>query len=356
MTRMSPGPGAMIKRTLEISQQPVHVSVRHQQLVLTPKANGSHAGIGPGRHDAKEAEPKSRRDPLAIIPCEDIGVLLVDQPAVTYSHAALTTLLDHEAAVILCGRDHLPAGLLLPIGEHSQVVWRIADQLAVSRPARKRLWQLIVKAKISAQAANLRPLSQTRTKLLALARNVRSGDPDNVEAQAARTYWAAWRQALAADLQEPAAAAQCAAFRRDPDGPSPNNLLNYGYAVMRAAVARAIVAAGLLPAIGIQHHSRSNAFCLADDLVEPLRPMVDHEVGVLMRAGNSDLSPDAKRGLLELLAAEVCTGDQCGPLMVGLHRYVASFVNGLHGKTPALEIPVSVRGEDVDAAEPLPET
>ncbi len=342
----------MIKRTIEISRQSAHLAVRQKQLILMPKGeehatDDEHGGNGRHRRQKRET-----RRPLASIPCEDIGVLLVDHPAVTYSHAALTTLLENDAAVVLCGRDHLPVGLLLPIGEHSQVVWRIRDQLAATKPTLKRLWKQIVQAKIRAQAANLPPLSTSRSKLLALARSVRSGDPNNVEAQAARAYWSAWRNSLPSPG---APLPDAATFRRDPDGPSPNNLLNYGYAVMRAAVARAIVAAGLLPALGIKHSSRSNAFCLADDLVEPLRGMVDNVVRTLVRAGETELTSDAKRGLLELLAAEVCTGDQTGPLMVGLHRYAASFVRCLRGESQELDIPIAVREDDVNAAEPSPE-
>jgi len=346
----------MIKRTVEVSQQAVHLSVKQRQLLLLPKgaaANGD--GAASASRESNDARRRVTRAPLASIPCEDIGMLLVDQPAVTYTHAALTELLNHDAAVVLCGADHLPAGLLLPIGEHSQVVWRIRDQISAKRPVQKRIWQQIVRAKIRAQAANLPPLTQTRTKLLALARNVRSGDPQNTEAQAARAYWGAWRDTLADPDAPRVAQTAAASFRRNPDGPAPNNLLNYGYAVVRAAVARAIVAAGLLPAIGIQHSSRSNAFCLADDLVEPLRPSVDAIVADLVRAGVTDLSPEAKRPLLELLAAETRTGDSTGPLMVALHRYIASFHRCLTGTDRDLIVPVVGHGGDLfelDTAEP----
>lgn len=313
----------MIKRTIEISQRAAYLAVRNGQLLIHPRDGDRDALLGQ-------------------TPCEDVGVLLVDHPAVTYSHAALAALLEHDAAVVLCGRDHLPAGLLLPIGEHSQVVWRIRLQLAAKRPLRKRLWRQIVRAKVRAQALNLPSGSDTRSKLLALARNIRSGDPENIEAQAARAYWNAWRSALGGTDFQPANSS----FRRDPDGPPPNNLLNYGYAVLRAAVARAIVAAGLLPAIGIHHRHRANAFCLADDLVEPLRPMVDVRVADLVRGGETELSPDAKRGLLELLTVEVRAGDQTGPLMVALHRYAASFVKCLEGLSERLEIPMRAGEND----------
>ncbi|HUU95337.1 MAG TPA: type II CRISPR-associated endonuclease Cas1 [Phycisphaerae bacterium] len=296
----------MIKRTIEISSEPAHLTVKHDQLLLLPK-DDDHA-------------------PRATIPCEDIAVVLVEHAGTTFAHAALERLLHHGAVLVICGRDHLPAGMLLPIGEHTELVPRIHQQIAVSKPLRKQLWKQIVQAKIRAQAANLPPRSGAHSKLLALARGVRSGDPSNVEAQGARVYWQVW-------LDD-------AGFRRDPGGPAPNNMLNYGYAVMRAAVARAIVSAGLLPALGIQHSRRSNAFCLADDLVEPLRPLVDERVRELHGDGYSELIPEVKRALLELLTARVRTGDQTGPLMVGLHRYVASLVRCYEGAERRLVIPV----------------
>ncbi|HNQ22580.1 MAG TPA: type II CRISPR-associated endonuclease Cas1 [Phycisphaerae bacterium] len=296
----------MIKRTVEISQQAVHLAVKNGQLLLLPRGGET---------------------PLASIPCEDLGVLLVDQCGTTYTHQALLALLEHDAAVVLCGHNHLPAGLLLPMAEHSQVVWRLQDQLAAPKPLRKQLWRQLVQAKIRAQAGNLPDGTDARSGLLAFARQVRSGDPANVEARAAKLYWANWL------ADEP--------FHRDPDGTGLNSFLNYGYAVVRAGVARAIVSAGLLPTVGIHHCSRSNAFCLADDLVEPLRPLVDACVRGLRNEGASELNPEAKRGLLTVLTAEVRCGDQAGPLMVALHRMVASLVRCFEGSAKRLEIPVA---------------
>lgn len=307
----------MIKRTVEISQRAVHVTVKDRQLLLLPK-------------DAADL------DPLASIPCEDIGMLLIEHPGVTYSHAALTCLVEEGAAVVLCGRDHLPQGLLLPLAEHTETVWRVQDQISVAVPTRKRLWQQIVQAKIRAQAANLPVGSTTRSRLLGLARSVRSGDPENVEAQAARHYWAAW-------LSEISLPPADAPFRRDVDAGGVNALLNYGYAVIRAAVARALVSAGLVPVLGIHHSNRSNAFCLADDLVEPLRPLVDEAVREIVRSETAEINPRSKQALLAVLTREVCLGDATGPLLVGLHRYVASFVRCLRGESARLELPLAVK-------------
>ena len=328
----------MIKRTIEISQQSAHLAVRQGQLVLCPKKQTdtenkvtepvlATRGVRARLSEATQCH--------AAIPCEDIGVLVVDNPGVTYSHAALAALIEADAAVVLCGRNHLPAGLILPMSEHSEVVTRIKTQLSAKKPLLKRIWRQIIQAKVRAQAYNLLPNTSSRSKLLALARLVRSGDPENIEAQAAKTYWGAWRDQFSAHSNI------CGSeFRRDPDGPPPNNLLNYGYAILRAAVARAIVVAGLMPALGIHHRHRSNIFCLADDLVEPLRPLVDDRVAELVIQGETEMSQETKQGLLELLTLEVGIGQQTGPLMVALHRYVASLVKCYDGSAEKLEIPV----------------
>lgn len=292
----------MIKHTIEVSQEPAYLSVRLGQLVLK---NGERV--------------------LGSIPCEDVGVVVVDNPAASYSHAALAELARSDAVVVVCGRDHLPAAVLLPLADHSQITWRIADQVAVSRPRKKRLWQQLVRAKIRAQAANVPTDWPAHAKLLDLARQVRSGDPANVEAQAARVYWDNW-------LPE-------TDFRRDPDLGGLNAMLNYGYAVVRAAVARALIAAGLLPALGLFHSNRANAFCLADDLVEPLRPLVDDRARELFRQGYEELSQEAKARMLEILSDSARLGRRRGPLMVCLHRMAASLVRCYAGEAKRLEIP-----------------
>ncbi|MFQ5425290.1 MAG: type II CRISPR-associated endonuclease Cas1 [Phycisphaerae bacterium] len=311
----------MIKRTVEISQQPAYLCVKDDQLLVV----------------ARDEE----RTILARIPCEDIGVVLVEHPATTFSHAALTRLLYHGAVLVICGRDHLPAGMLLPVGQHTRIVPRIHLQIGLRKPVRKRLWKQIVQAKIRAQADNFPPASPAHARLLGLARTVRSGDPTNVEAQAARAYWAAYRDEL--DAPD---------FRRLADGSPPNNLLNYGYAVLRAAVARAVVAAGFVPALGLHHHNRSNAFCLADDLIEPLRPLVDDCVRDLCGAGTGELDTATKTTLLELLTATVCTGDQTGPLMVALHHMVASLVRCYEGTDRKLLIPIAESEPPASAGSP----
>jgi CRISPR-associated protein Cas1 len=331
----------VIKRTLEISREPAHLSVRNEQLVLTRDGQ-----------------------PVGQVPCEDIGIVLVDHPQTTYTHSALAKLAESDAAVVICGRDHLPAAILLPMVDHSQVVWRLDAQLGVSRPLRKQLWRQLVVAKIEAQARNVPADMPAHRKLLALAREVRSGDPTNIEAQAARVYWANWlwdddtqgegdsplfagssAKTTLAEIADRAPGARekgtVPGFRRDPDGTGLNSFLNYGYAVLRAAVARAIVGAGLLPSVGLHHRNRSNSFCLADDLIEPLRPLVDVRVREMHRQGYEELNQPAKAELLEILADRVRLADDVGPLMVQLHRYVASLVRCFAGEARELQIPVA---------------
>ena len=305
---------AVIKRTIEISREPAHLSVRNAQLVL--QRDGEVVGQAP---------------------CEDLGVVVVDHPQSTYSHHALVTLAEAGAAVVLCGRDHLPAAMVLPLADHSQAIWRLADQIAASRPLKKRLWAQLVVAKVRAQARNLDPSLPAHRKLLALAKEVKSGDPMNIEAQAAKIYWANWLMTASVEV------ADTERFRRDPANDGLNSFLNYGYAILRAAIGRTVVAAGLEPRLGLHHRGRGNAFCLADDLIEPFRPLVDRRVRSMYRQGYTELDQTAKSELLNLLTQRVRlrseSGDQIGPLMVMLHRLAASLVRCYMGESKRLAIP-----------------
>ena len=301
----------MIKRTIEISQQSAHLAVRYDQLQLQ-------------FHDRPADEHAS-------IPCEDIGLVVVDHRQVTYSHAALSTLLDFGAVVVVCGKDHLPSGLLLPLSNHTEVRWRIEDQINCSKPLQKQLWKQLVEAKIHAQAtclSNCNEYEDGIRKLHNLKKTVHSGDKTNVEAQAARVYWSAWKREILPQ------------FQRDPNGKdSLNGMLNYGYAILRAAVARSIVSAGLIPMLGLHHCNRSNNFALADDLMEPLRPLVDERVHYLFQHGLRELTPATKAGLLEILGNPVIVEDESGPLMVQIHRLVTSLVQCFSGKSRELVVP-----------------
>lgn len=312
----------MIKRTVEISSEPVHLAVRNSQLLVVRR---DPAAVASSRSVSVASIAGS-------VPLEDLGFVMVDQRDTSFSLAALSGMAENGAAVCVCGPNHLPTGLLLPLADRHETVWRIKDQIAIRKPTKKRLWRQIVRAKILAQSRNLPESSAASRKLRALREAVRSGDPSNIEAEAARIYWEHW---LGDDVP----------FRRISEptraGLPPNNFLDYGYAVLRAAVARAIVSAGLLPALGIHHDSRSNSFCLADDLVEPLRPIVDRQARDLFLSGVETLSRESKESLLSLLSVRVgmpSSSDprrgQTGPLMVSLHRYVASFIECIPSMQP----------------------
>lgn len=323
----------MIKRTVEISREAMHLSVRDEQLLLLRKSED----------ELRPRLPARPANLAATIPCEDLGVLMVDSRETTYSHHALAKLAEHGAALVVCGRDHHPVGMFLPISANTQLLARLDAQLSASKPTLKRLWATIVSAKVRAQAAALAPFGSaalTRTRLLGMARRVRSGDPDNVEAQAAGAYWPEIFRGCGS-VRHP--------FRRRPGEPAaepPNNQLDYGYAAVRAAVARALVSAGLLPALGIKHRGRSNPFCLADDLMEPLRPMVDRRVRYLCERGEIGLDRSAKAELLSVLTEEIgCGGVEIrGPLLVAVSRYVTSFVEALETGDPARLTPPTMLG------------
>jgi CRISPR-associated protein Cas1 len=316
----------VIKRTIEISREPAHLAVRDEQLLVL-------------RKDEPPKRLPARPPNLAgSIPCEDIGVIMADSSGTSYSHTALATLAEHGAAIVVCGRDHHPVGMFLPISRNTQLLARLDAQTGSSKPARKRLWASIVKAKIRAQAEALPPTNAceaARGRLRQLAREVKSGDTTNAEAQAAVIYWPMMFSVCHHVLQP---------FRRRPgdrSAPPPNNLLDYGYAALRAAVARALVSAGLLPALGIQHRGRSNPFSLADDLMEPLRPLVDRRVRWLAEQGELSLDQPNKAVILGVLTEEVGIDGSRGPLLVSVTRYVTSFVRVLSGEADRLEIPTS---------------
>ncbi len=310
----------MIKRTIEISRHPAHLSVKHDQLKVQ-------------RHTDDESGPLE-----ASIPCEDIGVMVVDHHQTTYTHQALARLVEHGAAVVICGRNHQPTGLLLPISSNTETVTRLHEQIGATQPLVKQLWKQIVVAKVRAQATALPDHLPEKIRLKKMQSEVRSGDPTNVEAQAAKTYWAGWRKVDS----------RLIAFRRDPDGDDPaNGMLNYGYTVLRASMGRAIIAAGLHPALGVHHTHRANAFALADDLIEPLRPIIDGAVFQMLMNDQTDLTQDNKAVLLGKLTSPVRTDGQVGPLMVSLHRYVASLVWCYRREQKKLVFPVYV-GDNPD--------
>lgn len=292
----------MIRRTIEVSGHDVSLAVRLGQIVV------SRGGEVVGQ-----------------VPAEDVGVLIVDTPSAHYTHGALLALLQQGAVVVLCDGKHTPAAIVAPLEGHHLQSERLRAQVEASLPVRKRLWQELVVAKIRHQA-RLHGDEETRARLLALADKVRSGDPDNVESQAAQVHWRRWLPPEAK-------------FRRDRRGEPPNNLLNYGYMALRATVARALVAAGLHPSLALRHQNRYNAYGLADDVMEPFRPLVDAKARELFLAGQVEITRETKAALLGVLTATVRVGEEEGPLQVGLERMAVSLARNLAGEEKRLVVP-----------------
>jgi CRISPR-associated protein Cas1 len=304
----------MIKKIVEVSSGPTRLSVAHRQLVV-----------------AREEHPP------ASVACEDIGVLIVDNPAVSYTHGVFTALLDHGAAVVLCGGDHHPAGLLMPLAGNAVQNERYRAQIEAPVPLKKRLWQALVETKLRQQGAVLAWATGKDMGLSAIAERVRSGDPDNLEGQGAQRYWP---NLLGSG------------FRRHREGRPPNNWLNYGYMVLRAGMARALVGSGLMPTLGIHHHNRYNAFCLADDAMEPYRPFVDWRVvGLLRERGgpSADLDREAKRSILSLFQETVLVGGRRAPLMLALQSTAASLAESFANGDAALALPKGLPLAGADA-------
>jgi len=294
----------MIKKIVEISLARTFLSIKYGQLII-----------------------KEDSEQVASIPCEDIGVLLVDHQGTCYTHCVFTELLRCGAAIVLCGGNHHPAGLLLPIESNSVQTERYRQQIETKEPVKKRLWKQLVQAKIKHQAKLAGKDSDIYKTLMVLRDRVRSGDPSNIEAQASRKFWPVYLQ----DME----------FHRGKNGAPPNNMLNYGYMVLRAAVARALCSAGLLPSFGIHHRNRYNAFCLADDVIEPFRGFVEAKVrDIYINNGPVDeLDQTTKAMILEVLYESVKIAGYEGPLMVGLHRTAASLQRCFSGQQKLLDLP-----------------
>ena len=257
---------------------------------------------------------------LGSVPLEDIGVVLLDNPQITITHALMAALLERNVALISCDEKHLPVGLMLPLDGHTIQTERFRSQIEASEPLRKNLWAQTVKAKIENQAEVLRRAGIDNKRLLALVPLIQSGDTDNVEGRAASVYW----KLLFEDLP----------FVRDRFGTMPNAHLNYGYAILRAIVARALVGSGLLPTLGIHHSNKYNAYCLADDIMEPYRPFVDWMVYNMLQneeITGDDISKEHKVKLLSIATVDVQIDGKKSPLMVGLPRTTNSLVECFDG-------------------------
>lgn len=286
----------MIKRTVDITS-PARLSTRRGQLIVA-------------RRDEEEVS----------LPLEDLGALLLSHPTISITHGLIAACATGNSVVICCDEKLLPAGVFLPLTGHalSSKITRL--QALASAPTKKRLWKMIVRRKIEEQARTLDIAHECGNELRPLISKVRSGDPGNVEAQAARHYWTLLFGR---------------GFRRAVDSPGVNALLNYGYAVVRAATARAVVGAGLCPVFGIKHQSQYNHLALVDDLVEPLRPWVDEVVLQITRECGEEkpvISRDTKRPLLAMLHRPCTIRGLNTSLLVALHTYVAGIRDALCGE------------------------
>jgi CRISPR-associated protein Cas1 len=259
-------------------------------------------------------------------PLDDIEAVIASAQRVTYSNAALAALADRGAPLVICGKNYAPTAVVMPVSGQFEQGVRMAAQAKAVKPLCKRLWAQIVRAKILAQSGALDQIGVGAERLKTLARTIRSGDPTNHEAQAAQAYW-------------PLLMGK--GFRRDREGPGANSFLNYGYAVLRAATARAIVGAGLHPSLSIQHQSRGDALRLADDLMEPFRPAVDLIARDLVLSGESDLTPAAKRHLSAVLHADYATEAGVSTLSTCLSRLSLSLAYAYLGRVEKLDFPKS---------------
>ena len=288
----------MIKRTLYFGN-PAYLHKKDQQLKIT--------------------DPETQTD-KATIPLEDIAIMVLDHPQLTLTHALMADLIDRNVAMISCDSHHLPSGLMLPLdGNHVQTE-RFRIQIAASEPLLKNLWAQTVKAKIENQAAMLTRAGMESKQLLALVPQIKTGDPENTEGRAAAVYW----KLVYGEN----------GFTRDRYGMEPNAHLNYCYAILRAIVARALVSSGMLPTLGIHHRNKYNAYCLADDVMEPYRPFCDEMVYQMFIADeieSEEISREQKAKLLGIATCDVLIDGKKSPLMVALSRTTSSLFECFEG-------------------------
>lgn len=292
----------MVKRTLYFGN-PTYLKTKTEQLIIEKQEDGE----------------------LITVPIEDIGLIILDHSQITITSGVIAKMLEKNVAIITCDATHHPTGLMLNLDGHTLQSRQFAAQLDATLPMKKQMWQQTITAKIYNQATLLKQQNRENKFLLNLAKDVKSGDPENHEAKAASYYWK--------NLFPPSVA-----FRRDRYGMPPNNMLNYGYAILRAVVARNLVGSGLLPTLGIFHRNQYNAYCLADDIMEPYRPFVDKLVCAMTDPLEPvfDLTPELKRALLTIPAMDVFMDDQKSPLMNAVQRTTASVAKCFEGKAKTI--------------------
>lgn len=292
----------MVGRVIEIATDGRHLSVDRGFLIVSERGNE-----------------------IGRVPMDDVAAVVANAHGLTYSNNLIVKLSERGIPVVLCGANHMPAAIVWPVDTHHMQTGRMNDQVGASLPLKKRLWAQLVRAKIQAQGATLAAVGAPHGGFYLLSRKVRSGDPANVEAEAARRYWPLL---MGSD------------FRRDQDGGGANGLLNYGYAVLRAGVARAVMAAGLHPGFGLMHANRSNPMVLVDDLMEPFRPIVDREVWRLVKAGTIDVDSGAKAALARIMVIDLPTPIGMSPVMTCAERLAQSLARAFAGEANQLDLPL----------------
>ena len=306
----------MIKRTLCFTN-PAYLSLKNEQLVVKiPQSS--------------DTESKSESMSTTTIPIEDIGVVVIDNRQITITSAVMDALLANNCALITCDGKSLPVGLMLPLCGNTTQSERFRYQIDASLPLKKQLWQQTIQAKISNQAEVLAKYTDAEIGCMQVwSKEVKSGDSDNLEGRAAAYYW----KKLFGHITD---------FNRDREGVPPNNLLNYGYAILRAVVARALVSSGMLPTLGIHHHNRYNAYCLADDIMEPYRPYVDELVFNLVKERGlpkDGLTREWKAELLKIPVLDVVISGKRSPLMIAVTQTTASLYRCYCGESRKIVYP-----------------
>lgn len=306
----------MIKSTLYFGN-PAYLSLKNNQMIIQ---------ILEENKSSSESVKKEISRPI-----EDIGIVVLDNWQITITSGLIEALLENNCAVITCDSKRMPVGLVLPLYGNTTQNERFRNQLEVSVPLQKQLWQQTVRRKIENQAAVLKWATKFPARnMLAWARDVKSGDPDNLEARAAAFYW----KNIFEELDY---------FKRERIGEAPNNLLNYGYAILRAIIARSLVMSGLLPTLGIHHHNRYNAYCLADDIMEPYRPYVDELVVNIIREekgeASLELTKEIKAKLLAIPTIDVVIGGKKSPLLIAASQTTSSLYKCYKGEIRQIAYP-----------------
>ncbi len=309
----------MIKRTLCFTN-PAYLSLKNNQLVIKLPEVETNTSL-----------PESfKAEATKTIPIEDIGIVVLDNKRITITQGVMEALLENNAAVITCNESHLPIGMHLPLVGNTTQTERMRYQIEASQPLKKQLWQQTIIAKIQNQASVLKQMRGTEIRnMQKWATEVKSGDSENLEARAAVYYW----QNAFPMIEN---------FTRSREGEKPNNLLNYGYAILRAIVARALVSSGLLTTLGIHHRNKYNPFCLADDIMEPYRPYVDKLVMQLYDKypDCEELTKELKAELLQIPVLDVTINNKRSPLLIAVSTTTSSLQKCYAGELRKIIYPI----------------